>query len=220
VSAGRICSRVMATAWPNETVRVAAQRMAGNDVGTLVVVEPNGASRAVGIVTDRGIAVRCVAAGIDPATAPVSRIMTAQVQSVGEEAPIEGAVSRMATSGTRRLVVTDHRHAPVGILSLDDVLDLFTEEAASIRRLLEKQKPVYEVHADLRLAHPALAGGGGEGGDSHPDPRPRPDRHLGGRRVRSIQEFDAGSVREGAPALSWAAGSCTCVRLPPPRFAR
>jgi hypothetical protein len=30
----------MATAWPTETVRVAAQRMAGNDVGTLVVLEP------------------------------------------------------------------------------------------------------------------------------------------------------------------------------------
>jgi signal-transduction protein with cAMP-binding, CBS, and nucleotidyltransferase domain len=141
MSAGSICSRVMATAWPNESIRVAAQRMSQNGVGTLVVVEADGASRALGIVTDRDITTRCVAAGIDPATTPVSRIMTAQVHMVDEETPIEDAVSRMATVGTRRLVVTGHRQAPVGILSLDDVLDLFTQEGASIGRLLEKQRP-------------------------------------------------------------------------------
>ena len=141
MSTGRICSRVMATAWPTETVRVVAQRMAENDVGTLVVLEPDGASRAVGIVTDRDIAVRCVARGLDPTKTQVSTIMTAQVQSIDQEVPIEDALSRMATAGTRRLVVTGEGDAAVGILSLDDVLDLCTQEAASIGRLLEKQKP-------------------------------------------------------------------------------
>ena|SRR3990172_556711 len=141
MSAGRICSRVMATAWPTETVRVAAQRMAENDVGTLVVLEPDGASRAVGIVTDRDIAVRCVARSLDPGKTRVSTIMTAQVQSIDQEVPVEDALSRMASAGTRRLVVTGDGHAVLGILSLDDVLDLRTQEAASIGRLLEKQKP-------------------------------------------------------------------------------
>lgn len=39
MSVGRICSRVVATASPTENVMTAAQRMADNDVGTLVVVE-------------------------------------------------------------------------------------------------------------------------------------------------------------------------------------
>jgi signal-transduction protein with cAMP-binding, CBS, and nucleotidyltransferase domain len=67
--------------------------------------------------------------------------MTAQVQSIDQEAPIEDALSRMASAGTRRLVVTGDGHAVLGILSLDDVLDLRTQEAVSIGRLLEKQKP-------------------------------------------------------------------------------
>ena len=50
----------------HETVRDAAERMVENDVGTLVVVDPDGASRAVGIVTDRDVAIRCVGGGLDP----------------------------------------------------------------------------------------------------------------------------------------------------------
>ena len=141
MSAGRICSRVTATAWPTETVRDAAERMSENDVGTLVVVDPDGASRAVGIVTDRDVAIRCVGGGLDPASTPVSAIMTAQVHSVDEETSIEDALARMAKAATRRLVVTGRRGEMVGILSLDDVLGLLTQETASIGRLLEKQEP-------------------------------------------------------------------------------
>ncbi len=141
MSAGKICSRVVATASPNESVREAARRMAVNGVGTLVVLEVDGLTRAAGMVTDRDIAIRCVAGGLDPDKTPVSKIMTAPARSVDQHTPIEEAVSAMARSATRRLVVTDEAHQAVGILSLDDVLDLLVREAGSIGRLLEKQTP-------------------------------------------------------------------------------
>jgi len=56
MSAGRICSRVVVTASSNESIRVAAQRMAEKDVGTLVVVDPSRVPEAVGIITDRDLA--------------------------------------------------------------------------------------------------------------------------------------------------------------------
>lgn len=141
MSAGRICSRMVATAWPNEQIRVAAHRMAEQEVGTLVVVEGDGAGGAVGMVTDRDIALRCVAAGLDPDHATVAQIMTTPVKAIDEDTPIEEAIARMAEKGTRRLVVTGEGKRLVGILSIDDILGVLIEEAGPIGRLLEKQSP-------------------------------------------------------------------------------
>ncbi len=141
MSAGTICSRVVATAAPNETVRVAAQRMAEHEVGTLVVLGGDGGTQAVGILTDRDVVLRVVAAGLDADRVPVSQIMTTPVHSVDESTPLEHALERMATVATRRLVVTGETARPVGILSLDDALGLLTAEAGAIARLLEKQQP-------------------------------------------------------------------------------
>ena len=141
MSAGRICSRVVVTASPNESIRVAAQHMAEKDVGTSVVVDPSRVPEAVGIITDRDLAMRCIAGRLDPDQTQISKVMTAPVQSVDEETPIEEALSRMAGAATRRLVVTGKGRSLIGILSLDDVLELLVEEAASIGRLLEKQRP-------------------------------------------------------------------------------
>jgi len=145
MSAGRICSRVVVTALPDELVRVAASRMAENDVGTLVVVKSNGSEEAIGIVTDRDIAIRCVAGGLDPTCTLVSAIMTTPVRAIDEEMPIEDAILRMAEAGARRLIVTGKRGELVGILSLDDVVGMLTEEVAPIGRLLEAQEP--HVHS-------------------------------------------------------------------------
>lgn len=140
MSVGRICSRVVATATPTETVRTAARRMADNDVGTLVIIDPEGARPAMGIVTDRDVAIRGVASGLDLDRTPVSQIMTTPVHSVNESTPIEQALARMANSATRRLLVTGDRDRPIGILSLDDVLHLLSAEAGSIGRLLGAQQ--------------------------------------------------------------------------------
>lgn len=141
MSVGRVCTRVVATATPDESARVAARRMAEHDVGTLVVVEPDGISRAVGIVTDRDLVVRCVAGTRDPETTKVGDLMTTPAHCIDEDTPIEEAVRQMAAAGTRRLVVTGAGQRMVGILSLDDVLELIIGETTSIGRLLQKQRP-------------------------------------------------------------------------------
>ena len=105
MSVGRLCSRVVATATPEESARVAARRMAEHDVGTLVVVEPDSLSRAVGIVTDRDLAVRCVAGMRDPESTKVGELMSTPVHAIDEDTPIEEALQQMAGAGTRRLVV-------------------------------------------------------------------------------------------------------------------
>jgi CBS domain-containing protein len=145
MSAGRTCSRVVVTVRPDETVRDAARQMAEHAVGSLVVVAVDGTTRAVGMITDRDIAIRCVAARRHPDETLVSEIMSAPVQSVDEHTPIAEALSHMAGAGTRRLVVTGANKEAVGILSMDDVLDLLIEETTEIGRLLSKQAP--HVHS-------------------------------------------------------------------------
>jgi CBS domain-containing protein len=138
MTAGTACNRVVVTAVPTETVRTGARRMAERDVGTLVVLVDNG-TRAAGIVTDRDIALRSVAAGLDPERTPLATIMTHPVRTVDEGIPIEEAVQEMARGATRRLVVTGAGNVIVGILSMDDVLDLLIGEFSSLGRLIERQ---------------------------------------------------------------------------------
>lgn len=145
MAVGRICSRITATASPDESVRAAARRMAEYGVGTLVVLKENRGARAVGLITDRDIAVRCVAEQLDPDEVLVSQVMSAPVHSVSDDTPVEEALARMAAAGTRRLIVTSDGDRVAGILTLDDVIDLIGREAAAIGRLLEKQQPHVHV---------------------------------------------------------------------------
>jgi CBS domain-containing protein len=115
--------------------------MADHEVGTLVVLGTSQPRRAAGVVTDRDIALRCVAGRLDPGETPVSEIMSTPAHQVDEQTPIDEAITRMAQLGVRRLVVTGDDEVVVGILSLDDVLHQVVEEITPIGRLLAEQKP-------------------------------------------------------------------------------
>lgn len=141
MSVGRSCRRMLATASPDDSVRAAARRMAAYGVGEVVVLDVDRHARAVGIVTDRDITIRCVAGKLDPDQTRVSDVMTTRVHAVSEHVSMEEALARMAAAGTRRVVVTNDADAAIGVLSLDDVLALFVEEMAAVGDLLERQRP-------------------------------------------------------------------------------
>ena len=71
----------------------------------------------------------------------VDEIMTANVQTVFEEMPIEEALSLMRSQTVRRLIVVARDGALVGIVSLDDVLALLAEEFRDVGKLLERESP-------------------------------------------------------------------------------
>ena len=75
----------------------------------------------------------------DPAATAVSSVMTAPPTCIHESTPIESALAHMAGAHVRRLVVVDDDKRLVGILALDDVLELLAEEAATIGRLLGRR---------------------------------------------------------------------------------
>ncbi len=139
MSVGRIGTRVVATASPAESVLDVARRMDENNVGSVVVVDED--TKPVGIVTDRDLVTRVLARELDPAETPVAVVMSKDVRSVDESTPIEQAIATMGDAGARRLVITGDESKLVGILSVDDVMELLVEEAQSIGKLLRKEAP-------------------------------------------------------------------------------
>jgi CBS domain-containing protein len=139
MSVGRICTREVEVAASDETVQVAAERMKSHNVGTLVVVDD--ANCPVGLVTDRDLAMRVVAEGLDPAVVTVETVMSASPESVLEDTPIESAIGIMRRSTHRRLPVVDDKEKLIGLLSLDDILNDLSEEFEEIGELVRKERP-------------------------------------------------------------------------------
>ena len=137
MSVGAICVRSVQVASPAETVRAVTARMADAGVGTVVVLGED--RKPVGILTDRDIALRCVAQRRDPDTTEVGSVMSVPVTCVHEATPIETALARMAGVHARRLAVVDDDERLVGILALDDVLELLAEELTSVGKLLRQR---------------------------------------------------------------------------------
>ncbi|MCA9014153.1 MAG: CBS domain-containing protein [Planctomycetaceae bacterium] len=145
MTAGRICTRETDLVDADESVQVAAERMHARNVGTLIVLDQE--SHPIGMITDRDLALRIVAKGRDPIQTLVGEIMTRFPYNVNEETPIEMALSKMRAGGFRRLPVVDADGKLVGVLSLDDILELLCSEFTEIGNLIRKESP-------SSLAHP------------------------------------------------------------------
>lgn len=138
MSAGSICSREVDTANYGESVLDAARRMRDRQVGALIVVDD---MTPVGILTDRDLTVRVLAAGLDPQATRVSQVMTPSPTTIREDDSIQASVSYMRAGRLRRLPVVGHNGRLVGILALDDVLELVAGELADIGQVLKREAP-------------------------------------------------------------------------------
>jgi CBS domain-containing protein len=141
---GRICRRDVDVVDPETTARVAAQRMAARNVGSLLVVD--GRRRVLGVVTDRDLALRVVAQGGDPHLTRVGDVMTSHPDTVSEETSVEDALAVMRSRGVRRLPVIGPGHSLIGVVSVDDVLVLLAEEFGDLSRLIEHSSPQLMAH--------------------------------------------------------------------------
>lgn len=147
MNAGALCTRTVVFALPTNSVYHAAELMRRFDVGNVVVVsEDDSARRPIGLVTDRDITVKVVAQGLDSRQLDVEEIMIGEVVTVDEEASLEQVVDAMKSNGVRRMPVVNAQGGLVGILALDDIVDLLAEEmnnlAGLIRRQQERQKDI------------------------------------------------------------------------------
>jgi len=111
-----MCSDVK-IANPNQPIREAARMMAKIDAGMLPVGEND---RLVGVITDRDIAIRGVAADMGPDT-PIRQVMSTEVKYCFESDDVDEVARNMADLKVRRLPVLDGKKRLVGIISLADI---------------------------------------------------------------------------------------------------
>jgi CBS domain-containing protein len=113
---------------PKETpVQEAAQRMRDLKVGAAMIVAKE---KLIGIFTERDALFRVIAEGRDPATTPVSTVMTRNPQTISADRPFGHALHMMYEGGFRHVpVVEDGR--PIGMVSARDALGPELEEFES-----------------------------------------------------------------------------------------
>ena len=107
-----------------ETVAAAARVLSSRNIGALPVTASGG--KLVGMLTDRDIAVRCVAANFDPNITRVRTIMSASPVTVSAREDAVLAARTMAKNRVRRLPVTENGRL-VGILSQGDLANAANE---------------------------------------------------------------------------------------------
>ncbi|HSE90872.1 MAG TPA: CBS domain-containing protein, partial [Candidatus Binatia bacterium] len=104
--------------------------------GCLVVIDK---SRPIGILTDRDIVFKVVAGEKKPADTAVKQVMTANHTMVNVNYDLLDAVRLMHNRSVRRLpIVDEHRHL-LGIITMDDLLTVFSAEVANLAGAVQKE---------------------------------------------------------------------------------
>jgi CBS domain-containing protein len=110
-------------------------------VGDLLIVDRLQGHRVVqGILTDRDIVVAVVALGLDPSAITAGDVMSPELETVKEDHGILETIQKMSAAGIRRMPVVSQQGALVGIVSVDDLVQLLAEELGGLSRLIAREQ--------------------------------------------------------------------------------
>jgi len=119
----------------SDTVAIAAKLMAKHNIGALPVVGILAEAKLVGIVTDRDLAIKVVAAARDPEKTPVYDVMSSPVITCSPDDDYQKALDAMEAHQVKRIPAVDRKGRVVGIISEADVA-LRIPDAAKIEELV------------------------------------------------------------------------------------
>jgi CBS domain-containing protein len=127
-----IMTREVCTITPQETIQRAAQMMDELNVGAIPVCDGD---RLVGMITDRDITVRSVAAGQSPAQTCVEDVMSTDVRTCRAGQSVDEVLGQMGDVQIRRVPVLDDDKHIIGIVSLGDIA---TRSLGDVEETLEE----------------------------------------------------------------------------------
>ena len=116
-----IMTRNPSVVTPDSKLTEAARLMKEEDVGIVPVVESRGSKKLVGVVTDRDITIRHVAAGHDSADCPVREAMSSGLVTARPDDDVDDVMKTMGREQIRRIPIVDDRGEIVGILAQADL---------------------------------------------------------------------------------------------------
>jgi CBS domain-containing protein len=136
-----ICNREVVIAGKSETIPEAARLMREYHTGDVVIVEERDGLRfPVGIVTDRDIVIELVAKEVDLNSLTVGDVMCGEITLAKENDDVDETIKVMRQKGIRRMPVVDNAGVLIGIITLDDLIDLIAEQLKDLAELITKQQ--------------------------------------------------------------------------------
>jgi len=106
---------------PGDLVSQAANLMKSEHIGSIPVIENEETKKMIGIVTDRDLALRIIAEGLDAKSTKVETVMTRKVVTCHAEDDLQKALDAMAENQLRRIPIVDDDNKIVGIIAQADV---------------------------------------------------------------------------------------------------
>lgn len=138
---GQVCNREVVFIHKQASIPEAARLMREHHVGDLVVIkEKTGKRVPVGIVTDRDIVLEVIAEGVGMDDINVGDIMSNNLVTARESDGLLETIKVMRAKGIRRLPVVNDDNELVGILSVDDLIDLLSEQIVDLARLIAREQ--------------------------------------------------------------------------------
>ncbi|MDQ2054591.1 CBS domain-containing protein [Halobellus sp. H-GB7] len=128
------------TAQRDQSAGNLATVMKEENVGS-VIIEEDG--RPVGIVTDRDLVVEVLEPRADPTTVTAADVMTETPVTVDTDAGVFEAIRQMHEHSVRRMPVTETDGNLAGIVTLDDLLILLSDELDNLAGVIETESPPY-----------------------------------------------------------------------------
>lgn len=139
--AGEYCSRDVAIVGKTDSIIKAAKLMREYHVGSVVVVDArNGERVPVGILTDSDIVIGIIAQDADIHQMLIEDVVSFQLVTVNEDDDLMTTIKRMRLNGVRRIPVVNKAGGLVGVLAIDDILDIITEQMMDIDQLIARQQ--------------------------------------------------------------------------------
>lgn len=140
MSVGEYCNREVIVTEKGTAVREAARLMRNFHTGDLVVVERRGDEiYPVGIVTDRDLVIEVLAEDAPLDLLTVADLMNPDLAIAQESEELWGVLNRMRTLGVRRMPVINDRGVLVGILTMDDAVELIAEALSDMAQLVPRE---------------------------------------------------------------------------------
>jgi len=140
MSISELCNREVIISEAEATALDAAKLMRKHHVGDVIIVKSeNNIRRPIGIVTDRDLIVEIMATELDPAVITVGDIMVPNLVTVKETTEIFETIQYMRRKAVRRAPVIDDKGGLIGIITMDDLLKLLSEELSELAKLIDRE---------------------------------------------------------------------------------
>ncbi|MDA3969728.1 MAG: CBS domain-containing protein [Desulfobulbaceae bacterium] len=134
---GAFCNRQVIIARPESDIVAVAKLMREHHVGDVVIVQGKAGETLIpqGIITDRDLVIELLALEVPPDSVTVGDVMSYELVTCQESDGIGDVLRRMQAKVIRRMVVVNDEGGLVGIITVDDLLELLAEEMTGLAKV-------------------------------------------------------------------------------------